>query len=278
MTLPLLRVRNIEKSFDSHSGLRLWPGAGGRRRVLNGISFDLTAGRCLALVGESGSGKSTLARVIAGLISPDRGDVEFDGCLHSARRGRRARLHLHKMIQLIQQDARGALDPRMRIGDQICEAMVIHGIGPRALRRARCTALMARVGLDPALAARHPAALSGGQRQRALIARALSLSPRLLVCDEPTSALDIDNKRLFLDLVHSLQREGGLTVILVTHDLRVAVRLADHVAVLHDGAIVDFGPTLPLLRGSHHPCTRTLTDLWRPQARRGAPAAMELAR
>ncbi len=256
---PILSLRDIEKSFDVRSGHRLRSGADTRQRVLKGVSFDLAAGCCLALVGESGSGKSTLARIIAGLIRPDRGDVVFDGHRHSDRRDRQARLRLHKTIQLIQQDTRGALDPRMRVGDQICEAMAIHRIGTRAWRRTRCAGLMARVGLDPSLAVRHPGSLSGGQRQRVLVARAMSLAPRLLVCDEPTSALDVENKGMFLDLIQTLQREGGLTVVLVTHDLRVAVRLADRIAVLHQGSIVESGATLPVLRHSTDPRTRALT-------------------
>ena len=258
MTVPLLEVDNLSKDFR----------AGGHTvRAVDDVSFLLRQGETLAVVGESGSGKSTRARIIAGLVAPDTGDVVFGGRSHRSRRTQAERRALHREIQLIQQDTRGSLDPRMRVGAQIDEAMIIHGIGDRAERAERRESLLTRVGLDVSLAARFPAALSGGQRQRIVIARALAVMPRLLVCDEPVSALDDGAQSRIVSLLQQLQRQERLTMIFISHDLHLAARLADRVAVLYKGEIVDFGPMLPTLRAPSHPYTRALIDAVRPRQR-----------
>lgn len=234
----LLRVDNVSLGFaPTGSWARLV-----RRRtrpapILDDVCLAIDRGGAVAIMGRSGSGKSTLARIVAGLLPPDSGDVLLDGRSRGAFRGRRARLAWHRAVQLVQQDTRGSLDPRMRVGAQIEEAMAIHGLGTRAGRRTRAADLMDRVGLPEALADRRPGALSGGQRQRIVIARALALAPRLLVCDEPTSALDDAARERVLGLLEDLRRRDGLGLMIVTHDPHVADRLADLTLHLVDGRL-----------------------------------------
>ena len=226
----LATVTGVGKRFD--------------RPVLRDASFVLRRGRTLGVVGESGSGKTTLARILLGVERADTGTVAWAG-------GVRPR------IQLVHQNPLGAFDPRWTIGRSLLEALAAGGV-PRGLRASRADALLGEVGLDPALAARRPAALSGGQRQRAAIARALAADPEVLVLDEPVSALDATVRARILALLDRLQRDRGLTMLLVSHDLGVIASVADDVLVMQDGAIVEQGPAAQVLDDPQHPFTREL--------------------
>lgn len=228
---PLLAtVAAVGKSFD--------------RPALREISFAWRRGRTLGVVGESGSGKTTLARVLLGVERADTGTVTWAA-------GARPR------IQLVHQNPLGAFDPRWSIGRSLREALAAGGV-PRGQRVARAADLLREVGLDPVLAARHPAALSGGQRQRAAIARALAAEPEVLVLDEPVSALDATVRARILALLDRLQRDRGLTMLLVSHDLGVIASVADDLLVMQDGAIVEQGPAAQVLAKPQHPFTREL--------------------
>lgn len=207
-------------------------------------SFSVAEGRTLGIVGESGSGKTTLARMIVGVEQPDAGALRWAG---------------RRRVQLVHQNPLGAFDPRWTIGRSLREALEA-GAVPRAQRTARVAALLAEVDLDPALAARRPAALSGGQRQRAAIARALAADPEVLVLDEPVSALDPSVRERILVLLARLQEERGLTMILVSHDLDVVAAVADDILVMQNGRIVEQGATGRVFSAPEHPFTRELLD------------------
>lgn len=226
----LATVTGVGKSFD--------------RPVLHDVSFVLRAGRTLGVVGESGSGKTTLARILLGVERADTGTVVWAA-------GVRPR------IQLVHQNPLGAFDPRWTIGRSLGEALAAGGV-PRRLRASRTAALLGEVGLDPTLAMRRPAALSGGQRQRAAIARALAADPEVLVLDEPVSALDATVRARILVLLDRLQRDRGLSMLLVSHDLGVIASVADDLLVMQDGAIVEQGPAAQVLDAPQHSFTREL--------------------
>ncbi|MFJ4166790.1 ATP-binding cassette domain-containing protein [Microbacterium sp. NPDC089698] len=227
------------------------------RPVLRDASFTLRRGRTLGVVGESGSGKTTLARILLGVERADRGTVAWaDG--------------VRPRVQLVHQNPLGAFDPRWTIGRSLREALAAGGV-PRGLRAARVAALLGEVGLDPALAARRPAALSGGQRQRAAIARALAADPEVLVLDEPVSALDATVRARILSLLERLQRERGLTMLLVSHDLGVIASVADDLLVMQDGEIAEQGPAAQVLDAPQHPFTRELLAASDPPTSESSP-------
>lgn len=195
------------------------------------LSFTLDAGRTLAVVGPSGAGKTTLARVLLRLERPDAGRVMFDGRDWLALEGAALRA-ARPAMQAVFQDTSGALDPRMRVADALLEPLRIHGRVTEGEAPARVAAMLAEVGLDAALAARHPHELSGGQRQRVGIARALALGPRLLICDEPVSALDAVARDQVLAVLGALRRARGLAVLLIAHDAALVAREADAILAL----------------------------------------------
>ncbi len=205
-------------------------------------SFEAGRGRTLGIVGESGSGKTTLARMLVGVEHPDTGELRWNGT--------------HR-VQLVHQNPLGAFDPRWTIGRSLHEALAA-GKVPRPQRPTRVAELLAEVGVDAALAGRRPAALSGGQRQRAAIARALAADPDVLVLDEPVSALDPSVRERILQLLRRLQRDRGLTMIFVSHDLDVVAAVADDVLVMQDGRIVEQGRTGEVFNAPQHPFTREL--------------------
>ena len=209
--------------------------------------------RPLGLVGESGSGKSTLARLVAGLLVPTAGTVEIGGA-DLARLGRQQMRALRRDVQVVFQDPYGALNPRRRVGSIIADPLVIHGV-PKATTRARVQELMELVGLNPEHHNRFPAAFSGGQRQRIGVARALALEPRLVICDEPVSALDVSIQAQIINLLQRLQRELDLTYLVVSHDLGVIEHIADRVAVMYLGRIVEMASTDVLFAAPRHPYT-----------------------
>ncbi len=252
----LLRVRGLRTWYPIRGGLMR--GVRGWVQAATDVSFEIQPGRTLALVGESGCGKSTVGRSILRLEKPQAGEVLFGGrdllglepaALRAARRE----------VQIIFQDPMASLDPRMRIADQIGEGLRSFGIGAdEADRRRRVEALLERVQLDPAAMERYPHEFSGGQRQRICIARALAVEPRLIVCDESVSALDVSIQAQILNLLRELQEELGLAYLFITHDLSVVRYLADEVAVMYLGQIVEQGPTERIFEDPSHPYTRGL--------------------
>jgi len=253
---PLLRAEGLRVWFPIRSGLL--QRAVGWVRAVDGVDLEVPVGRTLALVGESGCGKSTIGRSLLRLVEPQAGKLWFDGVdllrldAHALRPYRRA-------MQIVFQDPLASLDPRMRVRDAIAEGMQSFGIGADERERTeRVAALLARVHLEPAQMWRYPHEFSGGQRQRICIARALAVEPRLLICDEATSALDVSIQAQILNLLRDLQAELGLTYLFITHDLGVVRYLADRVAVMYLGQIVEEGETERIFDDPRHPYTRGL--------------------
>ena len=246
-------------SFLVVSGLgKRFPLRGGRAvQAVRNVSFTHPRGATLGVVGESGCGKSTLARLILHLIPPSEGEVAVDGDMLSRLRApelRRKRRHM----QMIFQDPQASLDPRMRVGALLAEPLLIHRIGTAAERRARVAELSELVGLAPDAPLRFPHEFSGGQRQRIAIARALALSPALIVADEPVSALDVSIQAQILNLLVELRARLALTYVLISHDLAVVRHVSDSVAVMYLGEIVEFAAADALFETPAHPYTRSL--------------------
>ena len=258
MTAPLLRVENLEVTFDIRpSGAWPWTPSLNLQAV-GGISFDLAPGESLGIVGESGSGKSTLARAIIGTIPATGGRVLFDGQDLTAMDARARRAH-RRNAQMVFQDPLAALNPRMTVGDIIAEPLVTHEPSvTRTEARRRAAALMERVGLLPNLINRYPHEFSGGQCQRIGIARALILRPRLLICDEPVSALDVSVRAQVVNLLKELQRDFGLAMIFIAHDLSVVRHVSDRIMVMYLGRMMEVAPAAPLCDSPRHPYTRAL--------------------
>lgn len=254
----LLVVENLIK----HYGVRRTGGLFGRRGVLkavDGVSFSVPAGRTLGLVGESGCGKSTTAKLVLGLVGRDGGSVAFAGEDVSSLRDERWRLQ-RKRMQMVYQDPLGALDRRLTVGTQVMEPAVIFAEGDAAARRAMALELFDAVGLSRTLFDRYPHELSGGQRQRVVLARALILSPKLLVCDEPISALDVSIQAQVINLLLDLQERFGLAYLFISHDLKVVRQVSHEVAVMYLGKIVERGDPEALFHAPTHPYTRALVS------------------
>jgi ABC-type glutathione transport system ATPase component len=244
----LLDIRDLHCEFATPAG---------RLRAVDGVSLSIAPGETLGLVGESGSGKSTLARTVVGLLDPTRGSVRLDG-LDVCARGLAARLERARCVQMVFQDPFGSLNPRLKIERIIREPLEVNGIGDDRSRRARASELLAKVGLSSDTGTRYPHELSGGQRQRVAVARALTLNPKLVVCDEAVSALDVSIQAQVLNLFRDLQAELGLAYLFISHDLRVVQHVADRVAVMHHGRIVEIGPAAEVIGKPTHPYTREL--------------------
>jgi oligopeptide transport system ATP-binding protein len=254
MSAPLLSVRGLAKHFPVR---RSAAGARAVVKAVDGVDLDLDAGRTLGLVGESGCGKTTLGRLVLRLVEPTAGSVVFEGTdLLALPPGPMRRMR--RRLSIIFQDPIGSLDPRMRVADIVGEPLRIFGEGGPAERRARVADLLARVGLRPEHGARFPHEFSGGQRQRIGIARALALNPALVVCDEPVSALDVSIQAQIVNLLMDLQAEFGLAYLFVAHDLSVVRHIADRVAVMYLGRVVEEGPKRALFAAPLHPYTRAL--------------------
>ena len=240
-------------------GARAAPG--GRQRAVDRVSFRVDRGECLGLVGESGCGKTTVSKMIMRAVDPDEGAIVFDdhGALVRLDRLRdRELIRFRPRIQLVFQDPFSSLDPRMTVFDIVSEPLVIHGIGDHASRVAKVKGLMSLTGLDPRWLGRYPHSFSGGQRQRIGIARALALEPELLICDEPVSALDVSVQAQVLNLLKDLQRELGLTYLFISHNLAVVDYMADRIAVMCAGRLVEVAPREILFERPVHPYTRAL--------------------
>jgi len=241
-------------------------------KAVDGVSFDLAQGRTLALVGESGCGKSTTAYAVLGLEPVTSGSVRFAG-RDIAHLDRKSRRELAGEMQIVFQDPSAALDPKMPIADSIAEPLAIRGV-PAAERGRRVAELLGLVGLASSLAARTPDALSGGQRQRVVIARALALSPKLVILDEPVSALDVSIRSQILNLLMQLQQALKLSYLFISHDLSVVRHIADEAVVMYLGTVVERGPADALFAAARHPYTQALLSaipLPDPAAQRGRP-------
>ena len=227
--------------------------------ALDDVSLTLHRGEGLALLGESGSGKSTLGRAVLRLLRGAQGRVWLDDVELTALKGTALR-GMRKRIGVVFQDPYASLDPRMRVSAIVAEPLRINGIGDEASRTARAGELLAAVGLDPGRVARYTHQFSGGQRQRIAIARALACDPDLLVCDEAVSALDAHHRREILALLVTLKRERGLALLFVTHDLSAAAAVAERIAVLEAGGIVEIGDAAEVLRAPQHAHTKALVQ------------------
>jgi ABC-type oligopeptide transport system ATPase subunit len=236
----LLEVRDLVKRFPVKRGLIV------ERTVdyveaVAGVSFDIEAGKTLGLVGESGSGKSTTGFCVLQLLRPTSGSVRFDGQELTELEGEELR-RVRRDAQIVFQDPYSSLDPRMTVGNIVGEPLIVHKVGSRRDRQVRVRELLDVVGFDPTYVNRYPHEFSGGQRQRIGIARALALSPRLIVCDEPVSALDVSIQAQIINLLKDLQREFNLAYLFIAHDLAVVRSVSDRIAVMHRGHIVETGP------------------------------------
>jgi ABC-type oligopeptide transport system ATPase subunit len=235
----LLQVRNLTKQFPIKRGL-LFERTVDHVNAVDDVSFDIHRGQTLGLVGESGSGKSTTGYCILQVLRPTSGSVMFDD-QELTELSRDELRRMRRRMQLVFQDPHSSLDPRMTVGDIVAEPLAIHKVGSRRERQARVRELLDTVGFDPTFTNRYPHEFSGGQRQRIGIARALALSPDLLVLDEPVSALDVSIQAQILNLLKDLQREFGLTYLFIAHDLAVVRTMSDRIAVMNDGKIVEVG-------------------------------------
>jgi peptide/nickel transport system ATP-binding protein len=254
MSVPLLQVVELAKRFPLKGTLFQ---KGGVVHAVDGVSFEVNAGETLGIVGESGCGKSTTARLVMRLIEPDEGRISLEGREIGHPQGV-PMVEARRAMQMVFQDSFASLNPRLTVETSVAFAPRVHGVGEREAR-ARAHDLLAKVGLDPArFAGRYPHELSGGQRQRINIARALALSPKLVILDEAVSALDKSVEAQVLNLLLDLKRDLGLTYIFISHDLNVVQYVSDRVMVMYLGKVVEIGPVERIYGATAHPYTRAL--------------------
>ena len=253
---PLLDVRDVHVWYPVRTGVlaRVTDNV----RAVNGVSFTLSKGEILGLVGESGCGKTTLARALLGLEPLHSGQVLLDGRDITSFATRDERRAFTRAVQVVFQDPFASLNPRHTVLDLLTEGMLAHGLATRENRRDHAKRLLRSVGLRDDILDRYPHAFSGGQRQRIAIARALSLNPRVLICDEAVSALDLSVRAQILNLLADLRDEFGLAYLFITHDISVVRHIADRIAVMNGGQIVEIGTADDILERPRHPYTREL--------------------
>jgi oligopeptide transport system ATP-binding protein len=251
----LVEISELRRQFTQKNGLF---GTVSKVNAVNDVTLNVVQGEVLALVGESGSGKSTLGRLVARLDTPTSGDIRYKGEPVAALKGRELR-QFRRHVQMIYQDPFSSLNPHMRIRSMLAEPLKIHNlVQGRHQTDARIEQLMSAVGLSPTLADRFPHEFSGGQRQRLSIARALAVEPEFIVADEAVSALDVSTQAQVVNLLSKLKREFRLTVLFISHNLAVVQNVADRVAVLYLGRLLELAPTSDLFRRPLHPYTRSL--------------------
>ena len=248
---PAFAVRGLSRTFRIGGG---FVGAGRELRAVDNVNLEVARGEVLAIVGETGCGKTTLSRMMLGLQPPTSGEILIDGEKVSSVE----RKALSRKVQPIFQDPYSSLNPRKTIGEIIADPLVIHGVGNAAERASRVRDIMERVGLARRMEHSYPSQLSGGQRQRVAIARALIMNPSIVVCDEPTSALDVSVQAQILNLLKDLRDSLDLTYIFISHDLSVVRTMADRIAVMYFGRIVEYGPTDEVMKSPRHPYTQAL--------------------
>jgi oligopeptide transport system ATP-binding protein len=247
---PLLQVKNLNKGYSTSKGVF---------HALRDVSFDLFSGETLGLVGESGCGKSTTARCLLRLEKPTSGNILYNGeDIHGFKN--RELLQFRKQAQLIFQDPYGALNPKMTAGNNIAEPLFIHGLTSNHNKRAQVAELLDIVGLCRTSIDKYPYEFSGGQRQRIVIARALALKPKLMICDEPISSLDVSIQAQIINLLKSLQKEWQITYLFIAHDLTMIKYFSDRVAVMHEGSIVECNKTELIFQNPLHPHTKELME------------------
>ena len=252
--MSIVAAEQLSKHFPGRRGL--FGGRSGAVRAVDGISFAIEPGQTLGVVGESGCGKTTTAKLVLGLEQPTTGGISFEGkdlrALDSA--GRR---YYRRSVQAVFQDPFASLNPRWRVGDIIAQGPIVNGT-PRQAAHAQAAELLRLVGLDAKAANRYPHEFSGGQRQRIGIARALAVKPKLIIADEPVSALDVSVQKQVLELLDELRRAFDLSMLFITHDLRVAAHVCEEIAVMKDGVIVERGATADVFAEPRHDYTKAL--------------------
>ena len=260
---PLLDVRNVTKRYTTRKGGFLSKSEEVSVAAVNDVSFQIQRGECFGLVGESGSGKTSISKLIMRAVTPDDGEVIYNDRGNAidllAVEGEEL-MNFRRKIQMVFQDPFGSLNPRMTVFDVIREPLIIHEVGDRAAQRELVLELMQLVGLDPRFLSRYPHSFSGGQRQRIGIARALALRPDLMICDEPVSALDVSIQAQILNLFKDMQSELGLTYLFISHNLAVVDYVADRIAVMCRGQIVEVAPREALFKNPIHHYTRSLIN------------------
>jgi ABC-type oligopeptide transport system ATPase subunit len=252
---PLLEIRGLKTWYPIKKGVLAR--TAGYVRAVDGVDLTLNRGETLGIVGESGCGKSTLARTILRLAKAREGTITLNGQNVLALSGAALR-DFRRTVQVVFQDPHASLNPRHTVLDLLTEAMLAHGLVTREGRREAAARLLSDVGLPSDVLDRYPHAFSGGQRQRICIARALALGPQLLICDEAVSALDLSVRAQVLNLLEDLKAKHGLSYLFISHDISVVQHLADRIAVMYLGKIVETGPTEAVLGNPSHPYTRLL--------------------
>ncbi len=268
---PLLEIRGLKTWYPIKKGV--FARTAGFVRAVDGVDLTLLRGETLGVVGESGCGKSTLARTVLRLEKVREGAIALNGQSVLTLRGPALRAY-RRAVQVVFQDPQASLNPRHTVLDLLTEAMLVHGLVTREGRRDAAARLLADVGLPPDVLDRYPHAFSGGQRQRICIARALALGPQLLICDESVSALDLSVRAQVLNLLQELKDKRGLSYLFITHDIGVVQHLADRIAVMYLGKIVETGPADAVLQTPAHPYTLLLL---RAVPRIGTPLPEEAA-
>jgi oligopeptide transport system ATP-binding protein len=263
----ILSANNLTKTYRQRSGRF---GLGSKQvKALDDVSISIKAGSTLAIVGESGSGKSTLARCLLQLLPLDGGTVQFQGQDLASLSGDALRA-VRRNLQMVFQDPFASLNPRMKVGEIVGEGLLIHGLGNAKQRADKVLQMLERVGLTAADMHKYPHEFSGGQRQRVGIARALVLQPKLVVCDEPVSALDVSIQAQILLLLKELQREMGLSYLFISHDLRIVRHVADEIAVMHNGKILEQGGVESIYTAPQQAYTQNLLKAIPGRQRRAA--------